>query len=127
MINGFNLAPLSQVPPPLCWQGEPDPEQDCRCYPRPRQGLTFRVPRNGMIKATPARGYTAIICPNNTEVSWGGDHPTAADVQLRPFVVKGAVYIKIIDGRVGRIITTVYTVILSSGQIESLSITLEII
>lgn len=127
MINGFSLAPLSEIPPPLGANGVSTAEIRCACYPRFRGTLSHKIPRNGTVIASGVSNIESVVMQNSSTVSWGGDAPTAADVQVRPFVVNGRAFIHIIDGRVGRVITIPFNVTQTDGQVSSHTITLEII
>ena len=131
MITAFSLAPHSQIPPPLCASGEATAIDSCACYPRFRGTLSHKIPRGGTVLASGASDIVSVQCQNDRLVSWDRintvNHPTAADVQVRPFVNGGRAFIKIIDGRVGRIVTILFNVVQTNGQVSSHAITLEII
>ena len=136
MINGFSLAPLSERPPPTCAGGWTASVLDqCICYPRFRETtLSHKIKRNGTVLASSASNIVSVECQNKTEITWGGEaeqlgrsHPTAADLQVRPFVSGGRAFIHIIDGRVGRIITVPFNLTQKDGTISSHNVTLEVI
>ena len=127
MITGFSLAPWSEIPPPLCASGQPATTDGCKCFPRYRGGLSHKITRNGTVIASSIGNIVSVACQTDRMVSWGGEQPTSADVQIRPFVRNGNAFIHIIDGRVGRIITVTLNATYKDGNVTPHIVTLEIV
>lgn len=127
MIHGFSLAPIGERPPPMCAGGWNESDGECVCYPRFRGStLPVQIQRNGTIIASNASDITSVSCPYYWPVLFGGDAPTSADAQVRPFLKNGNVFIHIIDGRVGHIFSVTLNITRKGGSNEQHTVLMEI-
>ena len=125
-MNGLNVAPVSEIPPPFCAVGDISGVVGCSCIAHVRNVDPLGVSRGDVVQFYSFGDATLVECNNPALIAWGGAQPTSADVQARPYIRNGNVLVYFVDGRIGRTFTVTLDITTDSG-VQTISRNYEIV